>query len=325
MKGRTITGSLLAVVLTALSVGPSTVAAQQTPDSIDARLVKVAAEAKTWPRLKGIPDDQRRDTLIFALGNVLYVVFHEMGHAVISEMKLPVVGREEDAADSFAIVTGLKMMTNVSERTLIEAGKGWFFSELSDRKSGYMAAFYERHGMNLQRAYQIVCFMVGANPDKFAKLAETTKLPASRQQTCKHDYAATAWSWEELLRPHRRKPDQAMTKIDIVYAREKAIWMFTPKHSRICSSSSASHIWRRTNLCGASVLHGNGELRQGQCLLEREGTQGLRVLRVDQLVCTVVPRIRGRSPSQSPDECDETADSRLTMRPGLSGSETAAT
>ena len=36
--------------------------------------------------------------------------------------------------------------------------------------------------MNLQRAYQIVCFMVGSDPEKYKELADETKLPEDRQE-----------------------------------------------------------------------------------------------------------------------------------------------
>jgi hypothetical protein len=38
----------------------------------------------------------------FILGNVVFVLFHEFGHALVSELELPVLGREEDAVDRFA-------------------------------------------------------------------------------------------------------------------------------------------------------------------------------------------------------------------------------
>src|SRR3954469_1446355 len=46
-------------------------------------------------------DPQLRDQLIeFIIGNTLFTLTHELGHAVISEFQLPVIGREEDAADA---------------------------------------------------------------------------------------------------------------------------------------------------------------------------------------------------------------------------------
>jgi hypothetical protein len=37
--------------------------------------------------------------------------------------------------------------------------------------------------MNLQRAYQIACMMVGAHPEKFKELADIAKMPEDRQRS----------------------------------------------------------------------------------------------------------------------------------------------
>jgi hypothetical protein len=59
--------------------------------------------------------------------------------------------------------------------------------------------------------------MVGADPVKFKGLADETKLPESRQETCKDDYAKASRSWEMVLEPHRRAADVPETRIDVVY------------------------------------------------------------------------------------------------------------
>src|SRR5215208_5309127 len=57
-------------------------------------------------------DPQQRDQLIeFVIGNTLFTLAHELGHAVISEFQLPVLGREEDAADAFATPVGHLLWT----------------------------------------------------------------------------------------------------------------------------------------------------------------------------------------------------------------------
>ncbi len=140
-----------------------------------------------------------------------------MGHAVIGEMEMPVLGREEDAADSFATLTMLKLGTDFSRRVLIESAKGWFLSNQRDEKEGEMLPYYDQHEMDMQRAYQIVCFMVGSDPEKFKELAEATKLPEERRTTCKTDYGNTAWSWQTMLKPHSRPADQPKQKIEVIY------------------------------------------------------------------------------------------------------------
>lgn len=242
------------VLALALSSNCSAVAQSntETPDTFEKRIAKIVADAEEAPGLKSLSSDQRRDLVIFVVGNMLFSVVHELGHAIMSEMELPVLGRQEDAADSYAVFAGLQMMTDLSERTLVEAGKGWFFNELSDRKRGAITTYYDSHGMNLQRAYQIICFMVGAYPEKFKTLADATNLPISRQQDCKSDYAIVAWSWQTLLKPYRRGPDKPATHFNVVYGESSGALAVYAKAFKdlkflevIANKASDAYEWRR--------------------------------------------------------------------------------
>ena len=51
------------------------------------------------PRFRPLSPADRLAMLEFVVGNMLFTVTHEIGHAVIGQMELPVLGREEDAAD----------------------------------------------------------------------------------------------------------------------------------------------------------------------------------------------------------------------------------
>jgi hypothetical protein len=155
------------------------------------------------------------------VGNLLFVLGHETGHAVIREMGVPVVGREEDAADIFSILMALGCEEGVGDRVLASAALGWFLSDRRDRRGrrdqDAAANYYGEHGMDRQRAYNIVCLMVGSNPGKFASLADATKLPPERQATCQDDYLNARWSWDQVLQSHLRKHDQAKTAINVFY------------------------------------------------------------------------------------------------------------
>ena len=149
------------------------------------------------PRFKKLSPQQKKMLVEFVIGNTLFVLSHEVGHGVINEMDLPIVGREEDAADSFAINMAIKMNTKFSERILEEQIKGLLFSTKRDKKEGEVPAFYDEHGLDPQRAYNIVCYMYGSNPEKYKQLATDTKLPKERQGSCVFDYKNMAWSWDE--------------------------------------------------------------------------------------------------------------------------------
>src|SRR4030095_15376975 len=138
----------------------------------------------------------------------------------------PVLGKEEDAVDAFAVLTGLKLAGGLSDRILSQAARGWFMSDERAKKQKIKMVFYDEHGLDRQRAYNIVCLMVGGNPDKFGKIAEMTKMPEERQGTCQGDYSNASWSWNKVLEPHIRKADQPKTEIPFAYSDTKKYAVF---------------------------------------------------------------------------------------------------
>jgi hypothetical protein len=166
---------------------------------------------------RGRTPEQIKESVEFVTGNVLFVLAHEASHAVISEFGIPVAGREEDAADTLASIAVIRMANNFADRVMVNAAKGWFLSDQRDRKYGVPDTYYDRHGMDLQRAYHIVCLLVGGQPGKFAPLANEVKLPAERQATCRDDFNNASWSWETLLKPYLRKADDPKGEIEVRY------------------------------------------------------------------------------------------------------------
>jgi hypothetical protein len=171
------------------------------------------------PQFKHLPLRYLQGLVEFVSGNALFVVLHELGHAAITEMGLPVLGRMEDAADTFAALRLIRIGSDFSHRVLIEAAKGWFLADRRDRRTGDKVQFYDEHGLNQQRAYEIVCLMVGSDQAKFKDLAKETMLPEERRDTCAGDYSNAVYSWDLVLRPHLslNLPDRAKTEVDAIY------------------------------------------------------------------------------------------------------------
>jgi hypothetical protein len=207
----------IALALSALAGG--TLWAGPLPDSPDceARLEAAVAAISTHPRFKDVPRDKIKAMTEFALGNTLFALMHEMGHGLIHDLGLPVLGREEDAADAFATVMMLSMQSAVTHRVLVNAAKGWMISDRRSRDSGDAAVFYDAHGLDLQRAYNIICLMVGSDPDQFDDLANEANLPEERRQTCQGDYSNASWSWNKALEPYMRAPELEPIKYPIVF------------------------------------------------------------------------------------------------------------
>jgi len=211
--------ALLVVAEPAAFAQPDAGARMAKRNQLEKAVTEIAHMFQNDPRYnRGKTPDQIKDGVEFVTGNVLFVLAHETGHALISVFEIPVIGREEDAADALATVVALKMGNSFADRVVVNAAKGWFLSDQRDRKQGIPSAFYDEHGLDLQRAYNIVCLMVGGAPEKFMALAQEVKLPKERQVTCKFDYSNAEWSWEEVLKPHKRKPEDPKTEIKVTYA-----------------------------------------------------------------------------------------------------------
>jgi hypothetical protein len=198
--------------------------AQPKPPELDqfqSRIHDAVRALGDHPRMKGVPLERRQEIAEFVAGNMLFVLLHELAHTAISELDLPVLGKEEDAGDSFAALTLINIKSEFSGRVLTEAAKGWFLADRRDVKEGDPIPYYDEHGLNQQRAYQIVCYMVGADPVKFKDLATETKLPKNRQDSCAEDYQKASSSWAAVLKPHERATGQPETKIDVVYGDAK--------------------------------------------------------------------------------------------------------
>src|SRR5215468_11214641 len=101
-------------------------------------------------RMKKMSEQQQRDMVEFVAGNMLFVAFHEMGHALVGQLRLPVLGRGEDAADSFATLAMLAEGTEFSVNVLVQAARGWFLMDRREQKLGNMLSFYDAHGLDKQ-------------------------------------------------------------------------------------------------------------------------------------------------------------------------------
>jgi hypothetical protein len=210
--------------LLAQPASPVAPTVQASPDLLarsaefEASLVELARRLANEPRLRGLSAQKRQERVEFVVGNLIFVLAHELGHAVISELDLPVLGREEDTADVYAIIKALRVVgSEFSHRILVRATRAWFMSARRDRRDGEEPTYYQRHGLDEQRAYHIVCLMVGSDPVRFKELADEHNLPDDRRRSCGWDYDTAARSWERVMGPHMRAADQSKAQIDINY------------------------------------------------------------------------------------------------------------
>jgi len=246
---RTLRQSILSLAIVATLSAPALSQSGQSP--ADKRMDDAAGAMSSAPRMEALSDAQRKQLVEFVAGNVAFVLTHEMGHVVVSELGLPVLGRLEDAADSFAIVTMLDMDTDISLRTLTEATWGWYLSSRRDAAEGMKEQYYDAHSLSAQRAYQIVCLMVGSDPKRFDELAARAKMPPQRRDSCLGDFSNASWSWNRVLAPHLRSAGDPQTDIGVKYGPNTealAVYEQALRHTKLLESvaarASQKYKWR---------------------------------------------------------------------------------
>jgi Putative metallopeptidase len=131
-----------------------------------------------------------------ALYVTIFVLYHEVGHALIDVLELPATGREEDAVDEFATI--LLLNTNSPETAKIVLSAALWFGIPSESQ----VPAWDEHALNEQRVYNIVCLVYGSNPEQYQFLIEETGMPQQRGDRCIGDYPKKVASWQKLLLPY---------------------------------------------------------------------------------------------------------------------------
>ncbi|MTI03071.1 DUF4344 domain-containing metallopeptidase [Roseibium sp. RKSG952] len=133
------------------------------------------------------------DTDDFVEANLLSIFYHELGHALIDILKLPVFGQEEDAADVASI---LLIDAFFEEEYAVSIAYDAAFGFLGEaHAAGSDIAWWDVHGPDLQRYYNLVCLFVGADMDARSDMIEDLELPEERQDSCEEEFDLANSSW----------------------------------------------------------------------------------------------------------------------------------
>ncbi|MEM7258419.1 MAG: DUF4344 domain-containing metallopeptidase [Pseudomonadota bacterium] len=147
-------------------------------------------------RIAGLESDIEEQEL-FANDAMLHTLYHELGHALVDQLELPVVGKEEDAVDGLASMLlleyyeeGASMAANAAELFALEG---------EDRGKLEEADFWDEHSLDEQRYYSTLCHIVGSDPDKYQGMADDIGFSEDRVAFCEESYERMVYDWETLL------------------------------------------------------------------------------------------------------------------------------
>lgn len=130
----------------------------------------------------------------------IFVFYHEVGHALVDVLQIPITGKEDDAVDQLAAYI---MLDGTPEGTqaVIDAAVSFYSADEDEDE----LPFWDEHSLGKQRFYSILCWAYGHNESANQQLVKDGVLPQERSERCSGEYEQLAASWSKLLAPHLKK------------------------------------------------------------------------------------------------------------------------
>lgn len=152
---------------------------------------------------ENLSEDEYTEEVVNA---ALFTFYHELGHALVDQLNLPITGKEEDVVDEFATV----VLLQDNDISGVLSGMYQFALDAEETEASLdQLAFWDEHSFDSQRFYSIACLIYGSDPAEFTDLVTDEELPADRAESCPVEYERKTAAWNALLEPHYREQDDS--------------------------------------------------------------------------------------------------------------------
>lgn len=142
---------------------------------------------------------------------LLHVLAHEIGHAILREFDLPIIGPEEDIADDFATIY-IYMTFPDRAADIIRA------RALQNMADGTQQGMFSEYRNDDQRAGRSVCLLYGQDPERFSDLAAEFGLEGDEAEACQDFAPEVGRSWRRILDNYRMPSDARVTEVGLSVA-----------------------------------------------------------------------------------------------------------
>ena len=144
------------------------------------------------------PEDEA--AAAFVASNTVSTFYHELGHALIDVLQLPVLGREEDAADTLSTLLIHQIWDEDSATAMVyDTAYAFQLYAAEAEAEGYEMPFWDEHSLDMQRYFNMVCLFYGASPDTRDDVAAELELPEDRAERCADEFDLADASWGVML------------------------------------------------------------------------------------------------------------------------------
>jgi hypothetical protein len=162
-------------------------------------------------RVTNLPPEVQKEAEMLARSAIIHVFFHEAAHMLISELKIPATGPQEDVADEFAsFVVSDALRAAPDEQKGIYTALMWSGMELwrllaarREREGDTQGVvWYDEHSPDMRRYYNVMCLATGADPLRFIPMAVKAGVPQARLNRCAQEYATKHEAWDQLMKAY---------------------------------------------------------------------------------------------------------------------------
>jgi hypothetical protein len=130
-----------------------------------------------------------------------FILGHELGHALIRQLNVPLTGMEEDSADGFATFFTVNDKDTGPNAAL---GAAVLFDAMGSKRPNLtLEDFSSDHPVILQRVYNFLCAVVGSDPQRLQNsLVTDGYIPQNRALLCRKEWTQLNYGWWTVLEPH---------------------------------------------------------------------------------------------------------------------------
>ena len=138
---------------------------------------------------------------IYVMDVIVHTLLHELGHALIEDLQLPVTVREEDAVDTLATLLLIDWFEEGHEMALSAADL--FAMESEQRGELAESDFWGEHSLDEQRYFSGLCLIYGSDPERHTDLLSEQQRE-EQGEYCELEYQRQHQAWQQLLAPWLR-------------------------------------------------------------------------------------------------------------------------